>query len=80
MNSPANAAAAQSAELIVRPLMTTEQAAAYLGWGVSTLEQSRVSGINCPQFVKMGRSVRYRLADLEAYVASRIRTSTAHAA
>ena len=62
------------------PLLTTAEAAKFLGWGKSTLEQSRVYGINCPPFVKMGRSVRYRLSDLEAFVAQRIRTSTSQAA
>lgn len=61
-------------------LMTTQQAAVYLGIGKSTLEQSRVSGINCPPFVKLGTSVRYRPADLDLFIAGRIRTSTAQAA
>lgn len=64
----------------VTPLLTTAQAARYLGKGESTLEQARVSGENCPPYIKDGRSVRYRLSDLEAYVAARVRTSTAQAA
>lgn len=61
-------------------LMTTKQAASYLCIGQSTLEQSRVSGINCPPFIKMGANVRYRLEDLKAFVAGRVRTSTSQAA
>lgn len=61
-------------------LLTTTQAAKWLGLGVSTLEQARVTGINCPKFIKIGRSVRYRLADLEEFVNGRERRSTSHAA
>ena len=61
-------------------LMTTKQAASYLGIGKSTLEQSRVSGINCPPYIKLGANVRYRMEDLKAFVAERVRTSTAQAA
>lgn len=64
----------------VTPLLTTEQAARYLGKAPNTLERDRVSGLNCPPYVKLGRHVRYRLPDLEAWVAARLRTSTAQAA
>lgn len=61
-------------------LLTTKEAAKWLGLGVSTLEQSRVSGINCPKFIKIGRAVRYRLTDLQEFVDSRERRSTSDAA
>lgn len=57
-------------------LMTTDQAAKYLGRTAGSLKVSRVKGINTPPFIKDGRSVRYRLSDLEAFVAARVRTST----
>lgn len=49
-------------------LMTTSEAAKYLRLGVSTLERHRGLGTG-PKFVHLGnkRSVRYRLADLEAW-------------
>lgn len=41
-------------------------------WGISirTLQQSRWRGVGCP-YVKIGRLVRYRFSDIEAYEASR---------
>jgi predicted DNA-binding transcriptional regulator AlpA len=53
----------------------TEGAARHIGLAVSTLEKMRVTGEG-PQFVKLGRSVRYRVADLEAYLAARVVSST----
>ena len=59
-------------------LLTTAEAAAYLNQKPSTLEQHRWQGIGCP-FVKIGRSVRYRLTDLEAHVENRVFSSTTEA-
>ena len=57
-------------------LLNTQQAAEYLGLAVTTLEKFRVYG-NGPAFLRLGkRSVRYRPLDLDAWVESRIRTST----
>ena len=53
----------------------TEGASRHLGLAVSTLEKMRVYG-DGPSFVKMGRSVRYRICDLEAYLAQRVVGST----
>lgn len=64
----------------VTPLLTTEQAAQYLGKRPNTLERDRVSGMNCPPYAKIGRHVRYRLSDLEAFVAARVQHNTAKAA
>lgn len=57
-------------------LLTTNQAAEYLG-GLqpNTLEGWRVSGKGVP-FVKIGRLVRYRTVDLDAYLTAQTRTST----
>ncbi|WP_108462240.1 helix-turn-helix transcriptional regulator [Devosia naphthalenivorans] len=59
-------------------LLNTKQAAEYLNLSTSALEKARVSGINCPPYVAMGRAVRYRVEDLQAFVAARIRTNTGH--
>jgi hypothetical protein len=40
-----------------------------------TLERFRVSGIG-PKFIRMGKSIRYRLCDVEAWIASRVVGST----
>ncbi len=58
------------------PLYNTKQAANYLGVSTAFLERDRWAGARIP-FVKLGtRSIRYRLADLEAYIEGHIRTST----
>lgn len=46
-------------------------------WGVSvrTLQAARVKGSGVP-FVRIGRSVRYRLEDVLAYEQARLRTNT----
>jgi predicted DNA-binding transcriptional regulator AlpA len=53
----------------------TEEAARHLGLAVSTLEKMRVYG-DGPAYVKLGRSVRYRICDLEAYLEKRVVEST----
>ena len=56
---------------INKKLYTTKEAAAYLGVGKSTLDQSRLNGNLGIPFVRLGsRAVRYRIKDLENYVAN----------
>lgn len=55
--------------------ITTAAAADYTGLAISTLEKLRVTG-GGPSYVKMGRSVRYRVADLDGWIAQRIVSST----
>lgn len=45
------------------------QAAAYLNLSVKTLQARRAS-YKAPPFLKIGRSIRYRLADLDAFLAA----------
>ena len=59
--------------------LDSNQAAEYLGLKRTTLEAWRCRG-DGPRFVKMGRLVKYRAADLEAFVESRIRGNTSEAA
>ncbi|MFZ5621441.1 MAG: helix-turn-helix transcriptional regulator [Pseudomonadota bacterium] len=57
-------------------LLTTNQAASYLGVSKAFLERDRWAGARIP-FIKVGtRAVRYRLADLENYLEGRVRRST----
>lgn len=58
--------------------LTTNQAAQYLNVQPATLEQWRWNGRG-PKFVKISRSVRYRLADLEAFLEARVFGSTTEA-
>lgn len=48
-------------------LMTPKQAAEMLQKPVGTMKRWRVEGIG-PNYVKIGRDVRYKLSDLEAYI------------
>ena len=52
-------------------LMNEKDAADYLGWSVKTL-QARRHYCKPPRYRKSGRSVRYVLADLEAFLEASI--------
>jgi hypothetical protein len=56
-------------------LLSQREAALRLGLSPRTLERNRTSG-DGPAFVKAGRRVLYRPADLDAWIAARVRTST----
>ncbi len=59
-----------------RHLLTTKQAADILGVSQSFLERDRWAGAQIP-FVRVGkRSVRYRNKDLDAFIESRVFSST----
>lgn len=61
---------------MTRHLLTTKEAANYLGVSKSFLDRDRWAGARIP-FIKIGnRVVRYRLVDLESYLESRVRRST----
>ena len=55
--------------------LTTPETARYLGLAVSTLNKWRCIG-DGPVFIKLGRAVRYRKEDLDAYVTKRSLAST----
>jgi predicted DNA-binding transcriptional regulator AlpA len=56
-------------------LIKTPQAAERLNVSASFLQKLRCTGEG-PQFVRLGRSVFYRPPDLDAWIASRVVTST----
>jgi excisionase family DNA binding protein len=58
-----------------QPFLDTTEAARYLGLQPTTLEAWRCRGEG-PSFVKLGRAVRYRQADLDAWIESRVRQNT----
>jgi excisionase family DNA binding protein len=64
---------------VVMTLLSQREAATLLHLSERTLERFRVSGTG-PKFVRMGRSIRYRLTDLEAYIAARVVSSTSEMA
>lgn len=49
-------------------LLTETEAADFLGFSTKTLQKRRWLR-QPPKFVKLGRSIRYRIEDLESYVA-----------
>lgn len=54
-------------------LATPEEAATLIKIQVATLQKWRSTGENNIPFVKIGRSVRYRVSDLKAYVDRHVR-------
>ncbi len=60
-------------------LLTPVEAASYLGVCKSTLAKRRITHSN-PAYIKLGKSVRYRLSDLDLWVESRVFISTSDAA
>ena len=59
-------------------LLNAREAAAWLRLGANTLAKWRILGKG-PRFTRAGRSIRYRRADLEAFVERRTARSTAEA-
>ena len=57
-------------------VLNTTEAAEYLGFQPQTLAIWRTTGRYGLPFLKCGRLVRYRRADLDAWLASRRRTHT----
>jgi excisionase family DNA binding protein len=64
-----------STEEAERAVLPTDVAAAYLGLSPKTLETLRTRG-GGPPFLKLGRRVVYRKADLDTWLAARVRHST----
>ena len=61
---------------MVDPCMRTPEAAKYVSLAESTLTKMRLTA-DGPPFVKLGpRAVAYRKADLDAWIAARVRRST----
>ncbi|SLJ86900.1 helix-turn-helix transcriptional regulator [Novosphingobium mathurense] len=60
-------------------VLTTKEAANYLKLGKPTLDRFRVTGEG-PKFAKLGGAVRYRRADLDAWLESKLIGSTSEAA
>ncbi len=60
-------------------ILTTKEAADYVRLGKPTLERFRISG-DGPPYCKLGGAVRYRKADLDGWLESRLTHSTSEAA
>ena len=57
------------------PLGPPKDVARHMGVSAKTLAQWRYLGVG-PEFVKVGRNVRYRWSDVQAWLASQRRSST----
>ena len=66
-------------ETTMSELWSQDRLAKYLDISPRTLERQRVAGTGIP-YVSIGRLVRYREADVQAYIAGRRRGSTSEAA
>ena len=62
-----------------RDLLNEIDAARFLGVSARTLQAWRVHG-GGPRYSKLGRSVRYRQCDLDAFVEKNLTNSTSEAA
>jgi predicted DNA-binding transcriptional regulator AlpA len=63
----------------MQSLLTQRQCAEMLALSERTLERLRVTGTG-PKFLRIRHSVRYRPADVEAWLASQVVSSTSEAA
>lgn len=59
-------------------LLNQKQAARILDLSVRTLERHRLAGTG-PSYARLGRLIRYRQDDLDAWVRGSLRTSTSEA-
>ncbi len=78
VTSVPNVTSVTDARPISSALLTTAQAAQYLALGQRTLENWRCRG-DGPAFVRLGRVVRYRVLDLDAWLSARTFDSTSQA-
>lgn len=60
-------------------ILTTPEAADYVRLGKPTLDRFRLTG-GGPKFAKLGGAVRYRKVDLDAWLESKLVSSTSEAA
>lgn len=61
-------------------LLTTPEAATYLGISPKTLETWRSTGRQAVPYVRVGRLIRYRMRDLDEWMASRSQNHTGETA
>ena len=60
---------------VVSPLLKEGETASYLRLSEGKLRYNRVHGTG-PEYLKIGRSVRYRLSDIDRWLEQQRRTST----
>ncbi len=60
--------------IIVKMLLTTKEAATYLGMSEDFLKRARITGKG-PLFVKIGRKVGYRPIDLDNFMIANLHSN-----
>jgi excisionase family DNA binding protein len=60
---------------LIQEILTTSEAANYVRLGKPTMERFRLTGEG-PSYCKLGGAVRYRKADLDEWLESRLTRST----
>ena len=65
----------QSGTTINNETVDTHRAASLMGFAEQTLRKMRIAG-NGPPYLKLNRSVRYRVRDLQAWLDARVTSST----
>lgn len=70
--APREAARIMPSTISTDRLMHTKEAAELLGFAEKTLEKDRCTRELGIPYVKLGRSCRYRLADLQQFIADRV--------
>lgn len=73
--APIPSGTVETTSLYGPPRLTEKQLAERWNISVRTLQAARVKGLGVP-FVRIGRSVRYRLEDVLSYERDRLRTDT----
>ncbi len=63
----------------MKDIFKTNEAADYVRLGKPTLERYRITG-DGPNYLKLGGAVRYRKADLDSWLESRLTRSTSEQA
>ena len=57
------------------PVMDTPEAAAYVGLAETTLETDRCTGRMGIPFLRLGRRIKYRRADLDTWLAKKAKAA-----
>lgn len=73
--SPGATRQEEEALVMTVELLTVDEAARWAKVSTSFLNKARISG-GGPKFVRLGRAIRYRQADLDAWVAKGVAGST----
>lgn len=75
MSPPNEQTVPQTGTTINNELVDSHRAARRLGLAEQTLRKMRIRG-DGPQFLKLNRSVRYRVRDIDAWLDARVTTQT----